>query len=64
MEKINWTDRVRNDEVLNRDKEERNILHTVTRRKSNCIGHSLLRTCLLKHVVEGKIETRRVGTGR
>ena len=26
---ISWTDRVRNEEVLHRVKEERNILHTV-----------------------------------
>ena len=29
MEKISWTDRVRNEEVLLRVKEERNIIHTV-----------------------------------
>ena len=33
MEKISWTDRVRNEEVLLRDKEERNILHTVKRKE-------------------------------
>ena len=32
MEKISWTDRVRNEEVLLRVKEERNILRTVKRR--------------------------------
>jgi hypothetical protein len=64
MEKINWTDRVRNDEVLNRDKEERNILHTVKRRKANWIGHILRRNCLLKHVIEGNIEGRRGVTVR
>jgi hypothetical protein len=26
VEKISWTDRVRNEEVLQRDKEERNII--------------------------------------
>jgi hypothetical protein len=41
MEKISWTDRVRN-EVLYRVKEERNILHTIKRRKVNWIGHNLL----------------------
>ena len=35
MEKISWTDRVRIEEVLHRDKEQRNILHTVERRKAN-----------------------------
>jgi hypothetical protein len=29
MEKISWTDRVRNEGVLHRVKEERNILHTI-----------------------------------
>jgi len=30
MEKISWTDRMRNEEVLQRVKEKRNILHAVT----------------------------------
>jgi hypothetical protein len=55
-EKIKWTDRVRNEEILQRVKEERNILHTITRRKSNRIGDILRRNCPLKHVIEGKIE--------
>jgi hypothetical protein len=42
MEKISWTDRVRNEEVLHRVKEERNIVHTIKRRKANWIGHNLL----------------------
>jgi hypothetical protein len=33
MEKISSTDRVRNEEVLQRVKEERNILHTSTIKK-------------------------------
>jgi hypothetical protein len=53
---ISWTDRVRNEEVLHRDKEERNIIHTIQRRKANWIGHTLRRNCLLKHVIEGKLE--------
>ena len=56
MEKISWTDRVRNEEVLHRVKEERNILHTVKRRKGNWIGHILRRNCLLEHAIELKIE--------
>jgi hypothetical protein len=32
MEKISWTDRVNNEVVLHRVKEERNILHTIRRR--------------------------------
>jgi hypothetical protein len=58
MEKIIWTDRVRNEAVLHRVKEERNIVHTIKRRKANWIGHILCRNCLLKHVIEGKLEGR------
>jgi hypothetical protein len=47
---------VRNEEVLHRVKEERNILHTVKRRKANWIGDILRRNCLLKQIIEGKIE--------
>jgi tetrahydrodipicolinate N-succinyltransferase len=55
LEKISWTDRVRNEEVLHRVKEERNIVHKIQRRKANWIGHILCRNCLLKHVIEGTI---------
>jgi hypothetical protein len=50
---------VRNEEVLHRVKEQRNIVHTTNRRKANWIGHNLRGNCLLKHVIEGKIEGRR-----
>jgi hypothetical protein len=63
MEKIIWTDRVRN-EVLQRVKEERNILQTVKSRKANGIGHILRGNCLIKHFIEGKIEGRIKVTGR
>jgi hypothetical protein len=39
MQKISWTDRVRNEEVLHRVKEEMNILHTIKRIKAYWIGH-------------------------
>jgi hypothetical protein len=54
----NGEDLVRNKEVLHRVKEERNIVHTIKRRKGNWIGHILRRNCLLKHVIEGKLEGR------
>jgi hypothetical protein len=63
MEKISWTDHVRN-EILHRVKEDRNILHMVHRRYGNWIGHMLCRNCLIKHVTEGKIEGRIEMTGR
>jgi hypothetical protein len=60
MEKISWTGRVRNEEVLHRVKEKVNILHTIKRWKAKWIGHILRRNCHLKHVIgenmEGRIE--------
>jgi hypothetical protein len=36
----------------------RDILYTIQRRKAILIGHILRRNCLLKHIIEGKIEGR------
>jgi len=52
---------VRNEDVLHRVKEERNIPHTINRRKANWIGHILRRNCLLKYVIEGNIRAVRPG---
>ena len=48
MEKISLTVRVRN-EVLHGVKEERNIIHTVKRRKATWIGHILRRNSYKTH---------------
>ena len=69
MEKISWIDHVRNEEVLLRVNEQRNILHEKRERKANWIGHILRRNCLLQQVIEGKIKgqievTRRRGRRR
>jgi len=64
MEKISWTDHVRNEEVLLRANEQRNILHEIRKRKANWIGHILRRNCLLKQVTEGKIKGQLEVTGR
>jgi len=69
MEKISWTDHVRNGEVLLRVNEQRNILHEIRKRKANEIGHILRRNSLLKQVIEGTIKgemevTRRWGRRR
>ena len=56
MEKISWTDHVRNEEVLLTVKEQRNILHEIRKRKGNWIGHILRRNCLLQRVIEEKIK--------
>jgi hypothetical protein len=46
MEKISWTDHVRNEEVLLRVNEQRNILHEISKWKANWIGHIWRRNCL------------------
>ena len=56
MEKISWTDHVRNEEVLLRVNEQRNILHEIRKRKANWIGHILRGNCLLKQIIEEKIK--------
>jgi hypothetical protein len=64
MEKISWTDRVRNEDVLLRVKEQRNVLHEIRKRKANWIGHILRRNCLLQWGIEGNIKVEIDVTGR
>ena len=69
MEKISWTDHMRNEEVLLRVKEQRTILHKRRKGKAYLIGHILHKYSLLQRVIEGKIQggievTRRQGRKR
>jgi hypothetical protein len=50
--------------LLLRVKEQRNILHEISKRKVNWIGHMLRRNCLLQQVIEGKMKGRMEVTGR
>jgi len=54
--KIIWNDPVKNEEVLQKVKEERNILHKIKERRTIWIDRKLLRNCLLKHAMEGQTE--------
>ena len=56
MEKLSWTDHVRNEEVLLRVNEQRIILHEIRKWKANWTDHNVRRNCLLKKVIEGKIK--------
>jgi hypothetical protein len=58
METISWTDRVRNEEVLQRVQEEMNCLQTIKKRKPNWFDHVWRRNCLRNHFVEENIEER------
>ena len=69
MEKISWTDHVRNEKVLLRVDEKRNIIYEIIKRKANWIGHIVRRNWLVKQVIKRKIKgqievTRRQGKRR
>jgi hypothetical protein len=51
MEKISWTDHVRNEDVLFRVKE-----HEIRKRKEIWIGHILRRNYLVQRVIKGTIQ--------
>jgi len=55
---------VRNEEVVQRVKGERNILHTIQSRKADWIGHIFCTNCLPKHVILRTIAGRIKVTGR
>jgi hypothetical protein len=50
-EKNSWTDHVRN-EVLLKVKKQRNILHKISKRKANWIGHILVRTAFYNRLLK------------
>ena len=54
---------MRNEEVLLRVTKHRNILHEISKRKANWIGHILRRNCI-QRVTEGKIKGGTEVTGR
>ena len=55
---------MRNEDVLLRSNEQRNILHEISKRKANWIGHILRRNSLLQQVTEGKLKGGIEVTGR
>jgi len=64
MEKIRQTDREKSEEVLHAVEESRNNLQTIKRRKINWIGRILRGNCLLRYVIERKMEGRIKVEGR
>ena len=52
---------VKNEELLHRVKEESEILRSIKSKRANLMGRILDRNCLLKHVVGGKINSKRRG---
>jgi hypothetical protein len=63
IQKVSCTDHARN-EVWQRAKKKKNILHTIKMRKVDLIGYTLRRNCLLKHAIKGNLEKRMEVTRR
>ena len=59
MERISWTKKITNEEVLRRVGEKRSMVETIVRRKKNWIGHIMRGDGLMKEVIEGKMEGKR-----
>ena len=55
IEKIKWSEKVTNEQVLDRIGEKRTLINNILRRKANWIGHILRRNCLLHDVIEGQM---------
>ena len=55
MEKIKWSEKVTNEQVIDRIGEKRTLLNNIGRRKVNWIGHNLRRNCLLRDATEGQM---------
>ena len=56
MEKISWTAHVSNEEIVNLVQEQRSLVHVIKQRQANWIGHVLRHDCLLKTVLDSKME--------
>ena len=63
MEKIKRSEKVTNEQVLDRIGEKRTLLNNILRRKTNWIGHILRRDCLLHDAIEVHM-TEVKGVGR
>ena len=59
MERVKWTDKIKNAVVLERVGEGRIMLELIKKRKRNWLGHWLRRNCLLKDALEGLIKGKR-----
>jgi hypothetical protein len=55
MEKIKWSEKVTNEQVLERIGEKKILLNNILPRKANWIVHILRRICLLHDSIEGQV---------
>ena len=64
MERVKWTDKIKNAVVLERVREGRMILELIRKRKRNWLGHWLIKNCLLKDALEGMVNGKKVRSRR
>ena len=64
MEKIKWSEKVTNEQVLDRIGEKRTLLNNILRRKTNWIGHIMRINCLLHDAIQGRMTEVKVGRRR
>src|SRR6267154_2586803 len=59
LEKISWSDKMKNEEVLKRVEEKSCLIRTISQRKKNWIGHMLRGDGLLRDVMERRMMGKR-----
>src|ERR1700733_13483073 len=59
MERISWTERKTNEEVLDMIGEVRKLMKTIRERQRKWIGHILRGESLLRMVIERKMDSKR-----
>ena len=60
MERLKWTDKIKNAAVLEKVGEGRIILELIKKKKRNWLGHWLRRNCLLKDAKEEMVNGKKV----
>jgi hypothetical protein len=60
MERVSWMDKITNEEILNKVGEKRQLISVIRNRQKNWIGHVLRGEGLLREVMEGRMEGKRV----
>lgn len=59
MEKISWTEKKSNEEVLGMVNEKRSLLKVIENRRGKMLGHLIRHDSYIKVIIEGKIEGKR-----
>jgi hypothetical protein len=55
MEKIEWSEKVTNEQDLEKTGKKRTLLNNNLHRKANWVGHILRRNCFLPEAIEGQM---------